>query len=155
MFSPPPVHTVHHDCTPRHQKDSIVKYEDDTTPSNREEIKYLAESFSENNLLLNVKTKELIVDFRKMEAKTHTPVHIRFLRINISEEPIMVITLKKKADKGSASLGNLQWLNLCAKDFLHRKALQQLIKPREHHWYHLQSISDISEVRCLHRAQRY
>ena len=25
----------------------------------------------------------------------------------------------------------------------------------EHHWYHLQSISDISEVRCLHRAQRY
>ena len=23
----------------------------------------------------------------------------------------------------------------------------------EHHWYHLQSISDISEVRCLHRAQ--
>ena len=29
------------------------------------------------------------------------------------------------------------------------------LKPPEHHWYHLQSISNISEVRGLHRAQRY
>ena len=29
------------------------------------------------------------------------------------------------------------------------------LKPPEHHWYHQQSISDITEVSCLHRAQRY
>ncbi len=45
--------------------------------SYREEINHLAEWCTENNLLLNVsKTKELIVDFRKKEAKTHNPVYI-------------------------------------------------------------------------------
>ncbi|ONI45395.1 hypothetical protein AN641_04260 [Candidatus Epulonipiscioides gigas] len=62
-----------------------MKFADDTTIigqisnndefSYREEINHLAEWCTENNLLLNVsKTKELIVDFRKKEAKTHKPV---------------------------------------------------------------------------------
>ena len=42
-----------------------------------EEINSLAEWCTENNLLLNiVKTKELIVEFRKKEAKRHNAVYI-------------------------------------------------------------------------------
>ena len=45
--------------------------------SYREEINNLAVWCTENNVLVSVnKTKELIVDFRKKEAKTHTPVYI-------------------------------------------------------------------------------
>ena len=41
------------------------------------EINNVAEWCTENNLLLNVsKTEEMIVDFRKKEAKTHTCVDI-------------------------------------------------------------------------------
>ncbi len=83
-----------------------MKFADDTTIigwisnndefSYREEIIHLAKC-TESNLLLNVsKTKELIVDFRKKEAKTHNPVYIngaeveqvssfKFLGINITE----------------------------------------------------------------------
>ncbi len=96
-----------HDCNPRHEENSIVKFADDTTIIGRisnndefsyhEDINHLAEWCTENNLLLNVsKTKELIVDFRKKEAKTHKPVYIngaeveqvssfKLLGINITE----------------------------------------------------------------------
>ncbi len=75
-----------HDSAPKHPENSVVKYADDITITgcivNDEFI--LGENqqscrvvHSENNLLLNVsKTKEQIVDFRKKEAKTHTPVYI-------------------------------------------------------------------------------
>ncbi len=75
-----------HNCSPDHGQNSAVKIRHETTIiggiSNndealyREEINNLAEHCTENNLLLNVnKTKELI-DFRKKETKTHTPVYI-------------------------------------------------------------------------------
>ncbi len=75
------------DCNSRHGENSIVKFADYTTIIDqisknhkfpyRKEINHLAEWCTENNLLLNVsKTKELIVDFRKKEAKTHKPVFI-------------------------------------------------------------------------------
>ncbi len=71
----------------RHPKNSTVKYVDDTTIIGRiinndessycKEINNLADWCAENKLLLNVsKTKELIIHFRKKEAKTHTPVYI-------------------------------------------------------------------------------
>ncbi len=108
MCSAPLLFTLYtHDCNPRHGENSIVRFADDTTIigrissndefSYREEINHLAEWCTENNLLLNVsKTKELIVDFRKKEAKTHKPVYIngaeveqvsslKFLGINITE----------------------------------------------------------------------
>ena len=49
--------------------------------------------------------------------------------------------------------GKINWYGLCtAQD---RKALQWVIKTTlEHHWYHLRSINDIIQVRCLHRTQR-
>ncbi len=79
-----------------------MKFADDTTifgwiSNNWEEINNLAEWCTENNLLLNVnKIKELIIDFRKKEEKTHSHVYVsgakveqvnsfRFLRISITE----------------------------------------------------------------------
>ena len=84
-----------------------MKYKDDTTiigciiyndkSSYQEEINNPTEWCTENNVLINVsKTKELSVDFRKKEAKTHLPVYIsgaeieqvnscRFLGIDITD----------------------------------------------------------------------
>ncbi len=79
-----------------------------------EEINDLAEWCTKNNLLLNVsKTTEPIIDFRKKEMKTHTPVNIsgakveqvnsfRFLGISITENlpwTTNLSTLVKKAQK--------------------------------------------------------
>ncbi|KAI3352584.1 hypothetical protein L3Q82_005516 [Scortum barcoo] len=63
----------------------------------RAEVEHLATWCADNNLLLNTnKTKELIVDFRKVKRETHDPIHIngmavervssfKFLGIHISE----------------------------------------------------------------------
>uniref|UniRef100_A0A6I8SKL5 Reverse transcriptase domain-containing protein n=1 Tax=Xenopus tropicalis TaxID=8364 RepID=A0A6I8SKL5_XENTR len=97
-----------HDCTATHSSNTIIKFADDTTIigciSNGDESAYRAEVRAltswcrDNNLLLNVsKTKELIVDYRRLQGGGHTPIHIegaevervscfRFLGINISED---------------------------------------------------------------------
>ncbi len=74
----------------------------------------MSEWYTENNLLLNIsKTKELIIDFRKKEEKTHTPVYVsgaeveqvnsfRFLGISITKNlswSFHISTLVKKAQK--------------------------------------------------------
>ncbi|KAI3362829.1 hypothetical protein L3Q82_001663 [Scortum barcoo] len=87
---------------------SITKFADDITVIGlisdndeshyRAEVEHLATWCADNNLLLNTsKTKELIVDFRKVKRETHDdPIHIngmavecvssfRFLGIHISE----------------------------------------------------------------------
>ena len=82
---PRPPHTVHPWlCSHRNHANSTVEYEDDTTLIehiiNNNETLYWEEinkSCKESYPLLNVsETKELTVDFRKWEAKTHTPVYI-------------------------------------------------------------------------------
>ncbi len=112
-----------HNCSLRNGGNS-VKFADYTTITGwisnnnettyQEEINNLAERCTENNLLLNVsKTKELIIDLRTKEAKTHTSVYIsgaeveqvnsfRFLRISITKNPSWsshISTLVKKAQK--------------------------------------------------------
>lgn len=70
-----------HDYKLRHGKNSAEKYADDTVinwqisnknlSSAQEEINSLAEGGTKNNLLFNLsRTKELIVNFRKMGAMT-------------------------------------------------------------------------------------
>ncbi len=66
-----------YNCDNRHGENSVVKFANDTTTisqitnnkeiSYREQINNLAEWCTENNLLLNI---------RKKETKTHTPVYI-------------------------------------------------------------------------------
>ena len=64
------------DCTARHDSNTIIKFADDTTAvgliidnnetAYREEVRDLAVWCQDNNLSLNViKTKEMIVDYRK------------------------------------------------------------------------------------------
>uniref|UniRef100_A0A3B3RCJ5 Reverse transcriptase domain-containing protein n=1 Tax=Paramormyrops kingsleyae TaxID=1676925 RepID=A0A3B3RCJ5_9TELE len=96
-----------HDCIPAHRSNNIVKFADDTTvvglisggdeSAYRDEVEKLTAWCSNNNLLLNtVKTKELIVDFRK-KAENIQPFIIngdcvekvsdsRFLGVTISED---------------------------------------------------------------------
>ncbi|KAM9433306.1 lipid droplet-associated hydrolase isoform 2-T2 [Salvelinus alpinus] len=75
-----------HDCTARHDSNTIIKFADDTTvvglitdndeTSYREEVRDLAAWCQDNNLSLNViKTKEMIVDYRKRRTK-HVPILI-------------------------------------------------------------------------------
>ena len=75
-----------HDCMARHVSNTIIKFADDTTvvglitnndeTAYREEVRDLAMWCQDNNLSLNViKTKEMIVDYRKMRTE-HAPVLI-------------------------------------------------------------------------------
>ena len=69
-----------HDCTARHSSNTIIKFADDTTvvgliteTAYREEVRDLAVWCQDNNFSLNViKTKEMIVDYRKRRTE-HAP----------------------------------------------------------------------------------
>ncbi len=96
-----------HDCTPSHNSNLFIKFADDTTVvgliSNRDETNYrsevshLAGWCRVNNLSLNVeKTKEIVVDFRKVHTQ-HAPLTIngatverasstKFLGVHITED---------------------------------------------------------------------
>ena len=75
-----------HDCTARHNSNTIIKFTDDTTvvglitdndeTAYMEEVRDLAVWCQDNNLSLNViKTKEMIVDYRKRKTE-HAPILI-------------------------------------------------------------------------------
>ena len=78
MLSPLLYSLLTHDCTARHNSNTIIKFADDNsliTDNNetayREEVRNLAVWYQDNNLSLNVsKTKELIMDYRKRRDKT-------------------------------------------------------------------------------------
>ena len=81
-----------HDCIATNSSNTIIKFADDTVVlgliSNNNEQAYLKEVADlalwcqSNNLALNVrKTKEMVVDFRKVSSNKHTPV-------TISGEPV-------------------------------------------------------------------
>ena len=76
-----------HDCVATHSSNIILKFADDTTilglisnndeTAYRDEVRVLAEWCQDNNLSLNVcKTKEMIVDFRKLQRGGQDPIHI-------------------------------------------------------------------------------
>ena len=76
MLSPLLYSLFTHNCTSRHESNTIIKFADDTTvvglitdndeTAYWEEVRDLAVWCQDNNLSLNViKTKEMIVDYRK------------------------------------------------------------------------------------------
>ena len=86
LNSPPLYSLFTHDCMARHDSNTIIKFANDTTVvglitenneiAYREEFRTLAVWCQDNNLFLNViKTKEMIVDYRKKRAE-HTPILI-------------------------------------------------------------------------------
>ena len=106
MLSPLLYSLYTHDCVATDISNTIIKFADDTTIigciNNGDESAYRAEVATltswcqDNSLLLNVsKTKEVIVDYRRLQGERHTPIYIggiavervscfRFLGINIS-----------------------------------------------------------------------
>ncbi len=96
-----------HDCTATHSSNVIVKFADDTMviglitdndeTAYRAEVSTLTQWCQENHLSLNiVKTKELVVDFRR-QSREHTPITIdktpvervysfKFLSVHITED---------------------------------------------------------------------
>jgi hypothetical protein len=107
-----------HDCMARHDSNTIIQFPDDTavvgmiTDNNetayREEVRDLAVSCQNNNLSVNVtKTKEMIVDYRKMMTE-HGPILIdgavveqvesfKFLSVHINNKLEWSKTVVKKA----------------------------------------------------------
>ncbi len=97
-----------YDCTTSHPSNSIIKFADNTTvvgvitrgdeTANREKVQQLAVWCLAKNVLQNTtKTKEVIIDFRRIRVD-HAPLHINgdyvervspfeFLEVYISEEP--------------------------------------------------------------------
>ncbi|KAI4891474.1 hypothetical protein NFI96_005401 [Prochilodus magdalenae] len=76
-----------HDCVARHTSSIIFKFADDTTilglitdgdeTAYRDEVSALSEWCYHNNLSLNIsKTKEMIVDYRKLQRGGHSPLYI-------------------------------------------------------------------------------
>lgn len=96
-----------HDCVPLHDSDIIVRFADDTTvvglisngdeTAYREEVRRLSAWCSANNLLLNTtKTKEMVMDWRRMRVDP-APLQIsgvcverassfRFLGIHLADD---------------------------------------------------------------------
>jgi hypothetical protein len=77
-----------HDCTARHDSNTIIKFADDTSvvglitdkdeTAYREEIRDLAVWCQDKNLSLNViKTKEMTVDIQEKEDQAHPHSHRR------------------------------------------------------------------------------
>ena len=75
------------DCVATHSSNIILKFADDTTilglisnndeTAYRDEVRGLAAWCQDNNLSLNIcKTKEMIVDFRKLQRGGHNTIHI-------------------------------------------------------------------------------
>jgi hypothetical protein len=107
VLSPLLYYLLIHDCVAKHDSNTIIKFAGDTTvvglitdndeTAYREEAKDLAVWCQDNNLSLNVsKTKELIVDYRKMWA-VQAPINIdgavvervesfKFLGVHITNE---------------------------------------------------------------------
>ena len=86
VFSPLLYSLFTHDCTARHNSNTIIKFADDTTvvglitdnneTAYREEVRDLTVWCKDNNLSFNViKTKEMIVDHRKRRTE-HAPILI-------------------------------------------------------------------------------
>lgn len=97
-----------HDCIPAHVSNTIIKFADETTvvglisegdeSAYREEVERLSRCCKENNQFLNtIKTKELVVDFRRKKEENLQPLYINgqylervavfsFLGIQIEED---------------------------------------------------------------------
>ena len=77
MLSPLLYSLVTHDCMVRHNSNTIIKFEMKqqwyAETAYKEEVRDLAVWSQDNNLSLNmIKTKEMIVDYRKRRTE-HTP----------------------------------------------------------------------------------
>ena len=90
VVSPFPYSLFTHDCTARHDYNTIIKFADDTTvvglitdkTAYREEVRDLAVWCQDNNLSLNmIETKEMIVDYRKKRTE-HNPFSLIELQWN-------------------------------------------------------------------------
>jgi len=120
-----------YDCTPTYPTNHIIKYADDTTvvgcvhggeeTAYRAEVKDLPCWCSDNNLTLNIlKTKELILDFRK-HRQDYTPLLINWERLEI------VTTFRFLGTYLSAEHSwtyNIRYAGSTAED---RKAVQRVI----------------------------
>ncbi len=115
-----------HDCVSSHSSTSIIKCADDTVVlgliSNNDETAYLDEvekltSWCQDNCLsLNAsKTKELIVDFRKIQQRPYTPLKIsgtpvervssfKYLGVNISEDLTWTTRIQTQVNKARQRL---------------------------------------------------
>ena len=72
----PPVLPVTHDCTASYNSNTIITFSDDNETAYKEEVRDLAVWCQDTNLSLNmIKTKEMIVDYRKKRTK-HSPILI-------------------------------------------------------------------------------
>ncbi|KAG5262033.1 hypothetical protein AALO_G00291400 [Alosa alosa] len=76
-----------HDCMATHTSNIIIKFADDITITGcitsddesayRAEVATLTSWCQDNSLLYNIsKTKELIVDYRRLQEEEHTPIFI-------------------------------------------------------------------------------
>jgi hypothetical protein len=123
-----------HDCTARHDSNTIITFADDTTvvglitdndeTADREEVRDLTVWCKDNNLSLNViKTKEMIVDYRKRRTE-HTPIltdgavveqveSFKFLGVHITNKPTWskhTKTIVKRAQQNLFPLRRLKRL---------------------------------------------
>jgi hypothetical protein len=123
-----------HDCTARHDFDTIIKFADDTTAVDlitdndetayREGVRDLTVWCKDNNLSLYViKTKEMIVDYRKRRTK-HAPILIdgvvveqvesfKFLGVHITNKLTWSKHTKTVVKRARQNLFSLRRLKRC------------------------------------------
>lgn len=83
-----------HDCKPSYKTNTIIKFADKTIivgritknkeSAYRAEVKNLESWSQNNNLILNAtKTKEMILDLRRLKPSTHRPIDINGERVEV------------------------------------------------------------------------
>ncbi len=121
-----------HDCVSSHSSTSIIKFADDTVvlglisnndeTANLDEVERLTSWCQDNCLSLNViKTKELIVDFRKRQQRPYTPLmtsgtpvkrvsSLKYLGVKISEDLTWTTHIQTQVKKARQRLYHLRQL---------------------------------------------
>ncbi|KAI4895073.1 hypothetical protein NFI96_006521 [Prochilodus magdalenae] len=115
-----------HDCVARHTSNTIFKFADDATvlglitdgdeTAYREEVSALSEWCYHNNLSLNISnTKEMIMDYRKLQRDGHSPLYIngaevervssvRFLGVHLTDDLTWSLHINKVVRSGRQHL---------------------------------------------------
>ncbi|KAL0146840.1 hypothetical protein M9458_057779, partial [Cirrhinus mrigala] len=120
------------DCVATHSSNNIVKFADDTVvlgfitnndeSAYMDEVKNLASWWQDNHLQLNVrKTKELVVDFRRRQQRSHEPLIIsgapvekvssfKYLGVHISSDLTWTVHIQVQSKKARQRLSHLRQL---------------------------------------------
>ncbi|XP_036420865.1 interferon-induced very large GTPase 1-like [Colossoma macropomum] len=165
-----------HDCVARHTSNIIFKFTDDTTilglitdrdeTAYRDEVSALSEWCHDSNICLNIsKTKEMIMDYRKLQRGGHSPLFIngaevkrvssvKFLGVHLTDDLTWSLHTNTLCTIESILTGCITvWYSSCTA--CDRKALKGVMRTAEAIIGNkLPALQDIYQAHCLRKIKK-